>query len=101
MIARICAEPGRVAEFSAQFGVAAHADTAALQVSLQNAASVIAAHVLHNAISSPTLVANKNKLRTRVVEVQALTRTFEVPPGDIRGCVGHIKAAMKYQLKGT
>ena len=100
VIALVCKELCRLADFSAQFGVAVHADAAALQVSLQNAASVIAAQVLYHAFKTPTTVAQKTKLRTHVMEVQALLRRFEVPPDSMRGFVGHMKAALKYQFQG-
>ena len=100
VIALVSTELCRLADFSAQFGVAAHADAAALQVSLQNAASVIAAQVLYHAFKTPTAVAQKTKLRTHVMEVQALLRRLVAPPDSTRGFVGRMKAALRYRLRG-
>ena len=61
---------------------------------------MVAAKILYTAFNTPSLVAN-NKLRARVMEAQALLRTFEVPPDGMRAFAAPMKAALKYQFKGA
>ena len=62
---------------------------------------MVASKILYTAFNTPSLVANKNRLRARVMEAQALLRTFEVPPDGMRAFAAPMKAALKYQFKGA
>ena len=68
---------------------------------MQGAASVVAANIPYTALNNSSLVANRNKLRARVMAAQALLRTFEVPPDGMRAFAAPMKAALKYQFKGV